>query len=202
MAPPTEHPAQNSLFPAEFRRETRQRCIAARLALAPEAHAAASAAIEARLLALLSLRAVGVLGFCSPIRGEFDARPLALRLIALGWRAAMPVVMVRNAPMIWRAWSATTPMGSDDFGIAVPLAEEVAAPNLVLAPLVAFDAAGYRLGYGGGYFDRTLAATEPRPETIGVGFEVGRVDSILPEPHDIALDRIVTEAGDWIRANP
>ena len=67
--------------------------------------------------------------------------------------------------------------------------------SVVLLPLVAFDARGYRLGYGGGYFDRTLAALDPHPLTIGVGFELGRVETIHPEPHDIALACIATERG-------
>ncbi len=65
----------------------------------------------------------------------------------------------------------------------------------MLIPLVGFDAQGYRLGYGGGYFDRTLAALSPRPRTIGVGFELGRLATIDPQPHDIPFDIIVTEAG-------
>ena len=68
-------------------------------------------------------------------------------------------------------------------------------PDLILLPLNGFDAAGYRLGYGGGYFDRTLAALLPRPLAIGVGFEINRLDSIRPESHDQRLDWIVTEAG-------
>jgi 5-formyltetrahydrofolate cyclo-ligase len=68
-------------------------------------------------------------------------------------------------------------------------------PDLILLPLNGFDAAGYRLGYGGGYFDRTLAALSPRPLAVGVGFEINRLDSIQPESHDQRLDWIVTEAG-------
>ena len=71
---------------------------------------------------------------------------------------------------------------------------------MLLVPLLAFDATGYRLGYGGGYFDRTLAAIVPPPETIGVGFELGRVASIFPQDHDIPLGCIVTEAATWIAA--
>ena len=69
-------------------------------------------------------------------------------------------------------------------------------PNIVLLPLVAFDCRGYRLGYGGGYFDRTLAALSPRPFAIGVGFELTRVDSIIPGAHDVPLDVVITDAGE------
>jgi 5-formyltetrahydrofolate cyclo-ligase len=65
----------------------------------------------------------------------------------------------------------------------------------VLAPLVGFDAAKYRLGYGGGYFDRTLAVLQPRPFAIGIGFQFTRLATVHPQPHDLAMDAIVTEAG-------
>ena len=68
-------------------------------------------------------------------------------------------------------------------------------PNIILLPLVAFDRQGFRLGYGGGYFDRTLAALVPRPLAIGVGFELARVADIRPQAHDLPLDAVVTEAG-------
>lgn len=86
-------------------------------------------------------------------------------------------------------------MTADPYGIPVPATALSPPPNVLLLPLVAFDAAGYRLGYGGGYFDRTLAAMHPRPLTIGVGFDLCAVADIRPERHDIPLDLIVTESG-------
>jgi 5,10-methenyltetrahydrofolate synthetase len=86
-------------------------------------------------------------------------------------------------------------MALDRHGIPIPSAGEELRPNVVLLPLVAFDPQGFRLGYGGGYFDRTLAAMVPRPLAIGVGFELGRVADIRPQAHDIPLDATVTEAG-------
>jgi 5-formyltetrahydrofolate cyclo-ligase len=74
-------------------------------------------------------------------------------------------------------------------------------PDAILMPLNAFDAAGYRLGYGGGYFDRSLAALSPRPRAVGVGFELARVDSIRPQAYDLPMDFIVTEAGAFEVAN-
>ena len=72
---------------------------------------------------------------------------------------------------------------------------EQVTPDAVLVPLVGFDSGGYRLGYGGGFFDRTLASMEKHPVTIGVGFELCRLESIFPQPHDIPMDFVVTEAG-------
>ena len=86
-------------------------------------------------------------------------------------------------------------MSVDRHGIPIPADGATLIPDVVLLPLVAFDARGFRLGYGGGYFYRTLAGLAPRPFSIGVGFEVARVDSIQPQEHDIPLDAVVTEAG-------
>jgi 5-formyltetrahydrofolate cyclo-ligase len=79
--------------------------------------------------------------------------------------------------------------------IPVPADGPAVVPNLTLAPLVGWDPAGFRLGYGGGYFDRTLAVLSPRPMTIGIGLQSARLANIFPQPHDIALDVILTEAG-------
>jgi 5-formyltetrahydrofolate cyclo-ligase len=74
---------------------------------------------------------------------------------------------------------------------------------VLLVPLIGFDHAGYRLGYGGGYFDRTLAVTAPKPLTIGIGYELGRLETIHPQPHDIPMDAIVTENGlGWVARAP
>ena len=80
-------------------------------------------------------------------------------------------------------------------GIPAPVDTDVVVPDAAFVPLVGFDGAGYRLGYGGGYFDRTLAAAASRPLSIGVGTEAARLPTIHPQPHDIAMDFIVTEAG-------
>ena len=77
----------------------------------------------------------------------------------------------------------------------MPADGRVVTPTVLLVPLLGFDEAGYRLGYGGGYYDRTLAAMTPRPLTIGVGYEVGRLKTIRPQPHDIPMDAIATETG-------
>ena len=187
----SENPAQT----AAFRAALRQRCIAARMGLTPAQHARHSARITAGLQALLGTLHGGTLAFCWPIRAEYDARSLVRDLIARGWRACVPVVVAEQAPMIFRAWSLDAAMTTDPRGIPIPAVGEEVRPDVVLLPLVAFDADGYRLGYGGGYFDRTLALLQPRPWCIGVGFELARVDSIHPAPHDIPLDLVVTEAG-------
>lgn len=161
--------------------------------LVPTVRAAADKAIADRLLELLAARPPGRVAFCWPLGSEFDVRPLVSRLLELGWTACLPVVDQRQAPMIFRPWAPGDTMATDCHGIPVPAAGQSCRPSVILLPLVAFDYQGYRLGYGGGYFDRTLAVLHPRPWTIGVGYEVGRVATIFPEPHDVPLDLIVTE---------
>ncbi len=189
--PSAEHSTEARVFRAALRREK----LAARMALDPPAHAALAARVEAYLAALLLPLPPQTLAFCAPVRGEFDVRPLASLLLERGWQAAMPVVVVAAAPMTFRRWTPSCAMDRDRHGIPIPRAGVSVIPNIVLLPLLAFDAQGFRLGYGGGYFDRTLAAMVPRPRAIGVGFELGRVPDIRPQAHDIRLDAIVTEAG-------
>ncbi|WP_287667777.1 5-formyltetrahydrofolate cyclo-ligase [Accumulibacter sp.] len=107
----------------------------------------------------------------------------------------LPVVIDEHRALAFRAWSPGTVMLADRYGIPAPAAGDFLIPQVLLIPVIGFDAAGYRIGYGGGYFDRTLASLCPRPLAIGVGFEIARLDSIRPGPHDQALDAMVTEAG-------
>lgn len=183
--------------PAEGRAETRARLIAAREALPAARHAAASAAIAALLEGLLSRSAPEIVGFCWPYRGEFDCRAVVSVWLAGDGRrtAALPVILRPAAAMVFRRWTPRSRLVPGRFGIPVPEQDDRVLPDLVLMPLVGFDAAGYRLGYGGGYFDRTLAALAPRPLAVGVGFELARLPRIEPGPCDVPMDLMVTEAG-------
>lgn len=190
-SPSTEHIADSSVFRTALRREK----LAARMALEENVRLALAARIEAHLVQLLTPLAPQTLAFCAPVRGEFDAQALVILLIERGWRAAMPIVEAPDAPMRFRSWTPATTMSSDRHGIPIPAEGEAVVPDIVLLPLVAFDIQGFRLGYGGGYFDRTLAALVPHPFSIGVGFELARVADIRPQAHDLRLDAIVTETG-------
>lgn len=176
-----------------WRRALRREMVARRAALSDAEHAGLSARIVERLLAVLPVP--GVVAFCWPIKDEPDVRAVVEHWVALGARAALPVVVAEDAPLAFRGWTAETPLAPDRYGIPTPLSGEFVQPDLILLPLNGFDGAGYRLGYGGGYFDRTLAALCPRPLAVGVGFESNRLASIRPESHDQRLDWIVTEAG-------
>jgi 5,10-methenyltetrahydrofolate synthetase len=175
-----------------WRRALRREMVARRAALSDAEHAGLSARIVEHLLA--SLPVPGVVAFCWPIKHEPDVRAVVERWAALGAQAALPVVVAEEAPLAFRLWSADTPLVADRYGIPTPAAGDFVRPDTILLPLNGFDSAGYRLGYGGGYFDRTLAALSPRPLAVGVGFEINRLDSIRPESHDQRLDWIVTEA--------
>ena len=98
--------------------------------------------------------------------------------------------------MAFRRWTPQTRMVRGDWNIPVPPPDsDRVLPDITLAPLVGWDGEGYRLGYGGGYFDRTLAAARPPPFTIGIGWQSAQLATIKPQPHDIPLDAIITEAG-------
>ncbi len=192
--PPTAAEASLSAWRGELRR----RLIAAREAQPAAERAAKCQEIERLLGPFVDRLPVRTLGFCWPFRGEFDARPLVQRALARGVRACLPVVVSRHAPLAFREWTPAAEMVDDRYGIHIPVAGETLHPEAILMPLNAFDDGGYRLGYGGGYFDRTLAALNPRPLAIGVGFELARVDSIRPQAHDLRMDAIVTEAGVFV----
>ena len=176
-----------------WRRGLRREMVARRAALSVAEHDALSARIVAHALA--ALPAPVVAAFCWPIKHEPDVRGLLAAWARAGVRTALPVVVAEGQPLAFREWTPETPLAPDRYGIPTPTTGEWLTPDLILLPLNGFDAAGYRLGYGGGYFDRTLAALVPRPLAVGVGFEINRIDSIRPEAHDQRLDWIVTECG-------
>jgi 5,10-methenyltetrahydrofolate synthetase len=134
-------------------------------------------------------------GFYWPIRGEPDLRAVIADWLEAGpYRlAALPVVT--GALLEFHAWSRDAPLRAGDFGIPVPAHGRTLQPDALLIPCVGFDAARYRLGYGGGFYDRTLAALVPWPLAVGVAFECGRIDALQPQPHDMQLDAVITESG-------
>lgn len=171
----------------------RQAMLARREKLDPGEHGKLSTRIVEHLR--VALLAPKIAAFCWPIKNEPDVRALLEIWAAQGSRAALPVVIGATAPLAFRLWTPATPLLADRYGIPTPAGGDFVQPDLILLPLNAFDRHGYRLGYGGGFFDRTLAALSPRPLAVGVGFEINRVDSIAPEAHDQRLDWIVTENG-------
>lgn len=189
---------------ARWRHAERSRLLAQRRALDLTTRRSASAAMAEHLQGFLvdhcgALRD-RVLSAYWPIKGEPDLRPLMQALDEAGVLLALPLVETRSAPLVFRRWTPRTRMVPGFWNIPVPPPDApVCTPEVTLAPLVGWDGEGYRLGYGGGYFDRTLAALRPRPITIGVGLEAAGLATIFPQPHDVRLDAVVTEAGVRVR---
>jgi 5-formyltetrahydrofolate cyclo-ligase len=177
-----------------WRRAGGQRLLALRAAARPAERRLWGDEIEATLRALLLERPVMTLGVYWPFQAEFDPRALIDWVIARGFAVALPAVVDKKGPLEYRAWRPGEALVDGVWDIPIPEAREVVVPEAVLAPLVGFDRQCYRLGYGGGYFDRTLAAFSTRPLAIGVGYEVSQIESILPQSFDIPMDVIVTEA--------
>jgi 5-formyltetrahydrofolate cyclo-ligase len=178
-----------------WRHQERARLIARREALPqPERRR-----LQALILKLVEQHfpelAGALVGFYWPFRGEIGPHALVRRLVDRGAGAALPVVVRRRAPLEFWAWRPGAPLARGVWDIPVPADREVVRPSALLVPLVGFDEEGYRLGHGGGYYDRTLAGMDPKPLTIGVGHELARLETIQPQPHDIPMDAIVTEAG-------
>jgi 5,10-methenyltetrahydrofolate synthetase len=191
---------QQALDVARWRKAERARLRAERMALPPARRRAIAAALAHALDALLAdhvgpTAGLVVAGYW-PIKGEPNLRGWLAQRHAAGAVTALPVVERRAAPLVFRRWQPGMRLVRGHWGIPVPPPEAGAVtPDILLAPLVGWDGDAYRLGFGGGYFDRTLAALAPRPLTIGVGLAAARRATIFPQPHDVPLDAIVTEEG-------
>lgn len=177
---------------ARWRKAERERLIAARLAISAGERAEHARCIALELDEIIARQSVSIISVYWPFRGEPDLRPWMHALSARGMRVALPVVVGRLMPLIFREWRPDAKLARGTWNIPFPEDGTIVEPDVVIAPLVGFDGALYRLGYGGGYFDRTLAALAPRPLVVGVGYPTGAIPTIYPQPHDIPMDRIVT----------
>jgi len=151
--------------------------------------------IDAGLRRAIAGLGARTIGFYWPFRGELDARPLVRELIAAGMTAALPAVVQPKTPLEFRRWAPGMALEHGVYNIPVPKERDLLEPEVLIVPLVGFDAEGYRLGYGGGYYDRTIASFTTKPYAIGVGFELSRLATIYPQPHDIPMNAILTEGG-------
>jgi 5-formyltetrahydrofolate cyclo-ligase len=177
----------------EWRKGTRTWLIQQRIGISVSDRAAWSDKISHSLMEALSSSNAPIIGFYWPFRGEYDPRDVMAALRDQGTRLALPVIVERGQPLIFREWQPGSLMTQGVWNVPMPDSGEAVMPDLLVVPLVGFDEQGYRLGYGGGFYDRTIAAMPVKPRTIGVGFEVGRLVTIYPQSHDIGLDRIITE---------
>jgi len=155
-------------------------------------------ALQRRVAEWLVQAETRALAFFWPIRGEPDLRDVvATWLEAASHRvAALPVV--EGGLLGFHAWARNAPMRAAEFGIPAPARGRPVQPDALLIPCVGFDARRYRLGYGGGYYDRTLAQSVPWPLCVGIAFECAHVESVDPRPHDMQLDVVITEAATYL----
>jgi 5-formyltetrahydrofolate cyclo-ligase len=179
--------------PEAQRHSLRMRLLAARENIADRAPR--EAVLVNRVARWLNTMPLARLAFYWPIKGEADLTNMIARWLAAdaSRRAALPVVM--GEALQFAPWTPGTPMQTGRYGIPVPPGDDRLTPQLLLIPCVGFDAARFRLGYGGGFYDRTLAQLKVKPVTVGVAFDCGRVPSIGPQPHDIKLDLVISETG-------
>jgi len=184
---------------SRFRSGLRREMLARRAALDLDAHATLSLAIRERLDAAFPELSSHIVAFCWPVQNEPDLVPYAETLRARGARVALPVVVHPGAALAFREWWPGQPLAPDRYDIPTPTDGDFVTPQAILLPVNAFDAACFRIGYGGGFFDRTLASLTPRPLAIGVTYELARMETIHPQPWDIPVDWVVTEAGAYRR---
>jgi 5-formyltetrahydrofolate cyclo-ligase len=182
-----------------WRKAERERLIAVRENLDAPTLALFHQRIDAHLWRSFPGLAAARLAFCWPIRGEYDARRLAERLRERGAVTALPVVVAPRQPLVFREWHPGVTLASGPLGIPFPVGSDPVVPTAALVPMIGWDEAGYRLGYGGGFFDRTLASLARKPVVIGVSYELAKIKTIRPQSWDIPMDWVVTERGTYRR---
>lgn len=163
--------------------------------------AAVEAALQRRVAEWLQHADVHSVGFYFPVRGEPDLRAVIAQWLDQDARriAALPVISgpANSQTLEFHAWTADSPMQASAFGIPVPAQGRIVQPECLLVPCVGFDHQRYRLGFGGGYYDRTLANLVPWPLAVGIAFEASKLESIDPQPHDVQLDVVITDAAQY-----
>ncbi|SCW85655.1 5-formyltetrahydrofolate cyclo-ligase [Ancylobacter rudongensis] len=176
--------------------------LARRAALDPAARAEAAEAAAANAMEWLGGVADEVVSVFSPIGGEIATDPLVRRLREAGARVALPIVLEAGKPLLFRLWEPGTELepslGPGRFSIpAPPESAPAVSPDVLVVPLAGFDARGNRLGYGAGFYDRTLSLLRraKRIEALGYAFAVQQLAAVPAEPHDERLDAIATDAG-------
>ncbi|HEY8129293.1 MAG TPA: 5-formyltetrahydrofolate cyclo-ligase [Hyphomicrobium sp.] len=158
----------------------------------------ASRKIAAQGLDFLGLKADAVVSGFAAIRDEINPAPLMTWLQAEGFRLALPVMQGRDKPLLMRSWSPGDVMAPAAWGIAEPLDDKpTVEPDVVLVPLLAFDERGFRLGYGGGFYDRTLKRLRKLKPIVAVGlaYDEQKVDAVPAESYDEKLDWVLTPSG-------
>jgi 5-formyltetrahydrofolate cyclo-ligase len=176
-----------------WRKQTRETLISGRLALGVSKLQAKGAQAKEKMLAAVDLNKYPTLGLYWCMRGEIDVRDIARQHIEAGGTVGLPVVVEKAAPVEFWLWRPGMGMKRGVWNIPIPVKREVVTPDALIVPLVGFDDERYRLGYGGGYYDRTIASMTRRPFCVGLGYAEGKLPTIYPQPHDIPMNLIVTD---------
>jgi len=180
---------------ARFRAAERARLLEARRHLSVQQRAEETRSLAAKLETLVAPRQGMRIAVYWPIRGEPDLRDWMAKTHAAGATILLPIVAEKNAPLSFRAWQPGCAMARGVWNIPVPACGAEAVPDIVISPLLGVDDACFRLGNGGGYYDRTLAQFDPLPKVVGVGFSNCLIPTIFPMPWDIPMDRVVLSDG-------
>lgn len=170
------------------------RLLSARLAISAAERLERGRTIAARVLEEIGEVEGGIISAYWPFRGEPDLRPLLEEIVRRGGKTALPVVIEKGRPLEFHLWQAGELLSRGIWNIPVPARQRPCVPDMVIAPVIGYDHACYRLGYGGGFFDRTLAAMQTKPRIIGVGYCAAEIPTIYPQWHDVPMDLIVTES--------
>lgn len=180
----------------ETKSQLRTAALARRKALRTEIAKIAAYDAQQHFFANVPLDADSIVAVYWPIRDEMDTRKLLGKLVDDGTTTCLPVVTADDQPLIFRQWDGQSPLDVAGFGTMAPGPDApLVTPNIILMPLAGFDATGHRLGYGKGFYDRTIAALSPRPTLIGYGFSTQQVDAIPAAPHDVKMDMMISELG-------
>ena len=199
-----DSPRKSGLIPQADKSSWRRHLVDQRLRMGD--HEDRSDWLQRVLRVWLVERSDTVIGAYLPIKGEFDVLPALFRWQEAGREGdaleapiqrgiGLPVMNPEDKTLKFHAWYPGCPMEPDAYSIPKPKGTEILVPTLLFVPCVGYGPGGYRLGYGGGFYDRTLAQLTPRPFTVGLGFANAFLPDLEPEPHDIPLDAILNENG-------
>ncbi len=180
---------------AGWRKTQREALIAARMALSQQQRQDMTKIIVEGLDKTVPALGGKTVSLYWPFRGEPDLRDWMDSVNKRGGTCLLPMVIAKGQPLVFRAWRHGEKLDRGVWNIPFPAEGPEVQPDIVIAPLVGYDRLCYRLGYGGGFFDRTIAACEKKPMVIGVGYALQAMETIHPQPYDIPMDFIITQAG-------
>lgn len=178
-----------------WRKAERARLLDLRRTMPLDEHQHAGEAIAGILSSRLPPGSQSLVGCYWPFRREFNCIPYMRDVLSAGGKVALPVVLGRGQPLEFRAWTQDAKMEAGVWNIPHPASGPALEPPVLIVPLVGFDDGFFRLGYGAGYYDMTVAALSQRPLAVGIGFDFSHLSTIHPQPHDQPMDVIITETG-------